>query len=198
MNKLSVALFSLLLSLAVYAGGTSSLILSMGATGGGGGSGVTLTNRTIGTNTGNQAAISFDNNFSASCGGACGGMLEYIQDGVGTYVAVNDEFLFNWQSGGFPSCVGSGYEIRWSTVSGTVDNIPFDGALNPFPENMWSYSEWSSMYSLCMAGFDWFFFTLAGPVWSQNGASANATIQIDIREIANHANTDSAQFTFNP
>lgn len=198
MNKLSLALFALLLSLAAYAGGTANFMYAIGGAGGGGGGGdINITNTTVGNNTNMDAGVSFDNNFSGSCASACGGMLETIQGG-GAWTAVNNEWFNNWQAGGQPPCVGVNYEIKWVQVSGTLDNPPSDGAFTPLPENMWSFSEWSSALALCEGSFLWFGGFSQGPFFTQNGASANTSIDISIRKIDLTDGPVTATYTFTP
>lgn len=195
LNKLSVLLFAALVSLAVYAAGTANLVLSFGPTGAAPDP-LNLTNHTIGTNSGMQASFSLENNFTSSCGFTCSGMAENLANG--TWTAYNDEWLTNWQASTYPDCVGAAYEMRWRTISGTLDLPPTDSAFTPLPEETWSFNEWASALSLCDTGVGWSGGLFRGPLMGQFDVSANAVIEVDIRSIDMTEGPVTGQITFNP
>lgn len=198
LSRVSVALLAALVALAVYGGGTSSLVLAYGAAGGPALPAPNLTNHTIGDNDNETVGLWFELNNDGSCG-VCGGMMEPFDDFISTIY--NDEWLVNWQSGMYPFCVGADYEIRWSTVSGTLTGPPSSGSV-PLPEDTWSFSEWAEAVPLCSAGFAWDGIfgveSMPGPEISQDAAAANATIEVEIRSIDLSVGPATAQITFTP
>lgn len=192
-KKLSLALFAALVAFAVYAGGTSSLVLSFGPTGAAPPAGlINLTNHTIGINSGAVVRFSLDNDFSGSCGGGLG-LAEGVVGGVAT--AYNDEWILNWQDCTFIDCAS--YEVRWRTISGTLSSPPTDVLGTPLPEETWSFSEWASGYVIC-DGTGWNGGLFLGPVWTQLGAAADAVIEVDIQKIDLTDGPVTGQITFTP